>query len=138
MPAGTRVVLRVTLEVHDPLTDPVFGFVVKQLGGFGGHTVYTTNSLLLGARTGAFAGGARTEVRFPFTAALMNGQYSVQVAAADAAGTLLDWVNDFLTFTVEGSACWEGVADLMAGFQCGPAAAGDGTEDGPAAEPRDS
>lgn len=117
--AGQRVHLRATAEVHQDISDVVFGFLVKEFGGFGGHTVYTTNTQLLGVRTGTFGQKTRIEVRFVFTAALMNGQYSVHLAAADASGVLLDWATDLATFTVEGSACWEGVADLMADFRGG-------------------
>lgn len=116
--AGRRIVLHLRASVHGACREPVFGFALKQLGGLGGHVVYTTNNVLLGARTGSFADGDVLDIRMPFTAALLNGHYTVHVAAADEQGTFHDWVNDFVTFTVEDSRCAEGVADLLADFQC--------------------
>jgi lipopolysaccharide transport system ATP-binding protein len=115
--AGRRVVLRLTATVHEPCREPVFGFALKQLGGLGGHVVYTTNNVLLGRRSRSFAAGDRIDIRMPFTAALLNGHYAVHVAVADEQGTFHDWVNDFVTFSVEESRCAEGVADLLAEFR---------------------
>ncbi len=131
--SGQVVILRAVFEVSDAVIDPVFWFGVKQLGSLGGHTVYSTSSQLLGQRTGTLTPGSRVEVCFPFTAALMNSQYQVNVAALQEDGTLHDWVNECASFTVEGSACWDGVADLMASFRCRTTDAGEGVTDEPAA-----
>jgi ABC-type Fe3+/spermidine/putrescine transport system ATPase subunit len=116
--SGERVTLRVTVDIHEAVEEPVFGFVVRQLGGLGGHTVYMTHTKLLEQPIGSFAAGVQAEVCFHFTGALMNGQYTVAVSCGDANGVLADWLNDFVTFSVYDSRCWEGVADLIAKIQC--------------------
>jgi hypothetical protein len=113
--AGARVVLRLVVEAHEAVEEPVFGFLVR----IAGETVYSTNSGLLGVRTGPFAAGERAEVRIPFTAGVANGTYVLNVAIADReTGAIHDWINHFIKFVVEDSRCGEGPADLGAGFEC--------------------
>lgn len=117
--SGERVVLHLLAEVHAPVTNPVFGFSVKRLGALGGHVVYATNNAMLRIPSGAFAAGDRVDIRMPFTAALVDGHYSVHVATADGAtNTIYDWINDYVAFHVEDSRCVEGIADLVADFHC--------------------
>ena len=132
--SGDRIVLRLTVDFDVVAEEPVFGFGVRQLGALGSHIVYTTNNALLGVRSGRFGPGDRVDITIPFTAALMNGHYTVYAAIADSyrpdgrqAPRFYDWVNDFVTFTVEDSRCHEGLADLQAEFQCATIAAGAAT-----------
>ena len=115
--AGERLLLELVAEASTTLAGPVFGFVVKQLNGLGGHPVYSTNGEILGAPRLPVAVGDRMHVRFTFTAGLMNGDYSVHVAVGDQ-GVIYDWINDYVAFTVEESTCHEGVLDLVASVEC--------------------
>lgn len=120
--SGSRVVLHLTLEFDVDATEPVVGFGIRQLGSLGSHIVYNTNNDLLEVSLGRFAPGDRVDIRLPFTAALMNGHYTVFVAAAKRETlahdpAFYDWINEFVTFSIEGSRCWEGLADLDAEFE---------------------
>ncbi|HLK12269.1 MAG TPA: ABC transporter ATP-binding protein [Candidatus Binatia bacterium] len=117
--AGERVVLRLRAVVNAVSAQPTFGMIVKQLGALGGHPVYSTNTKFLDLELGPFAPGDEVEVRIPFTASLVDGHYTVHVAAADGhAGVVHDWINDYVTFSVEESSCHEGILDLRAEFHC--------------------
>jgi lipopolysaccharide transport system ATP-binding protein len=111
--SGTRVVLSLQAHTHDRFENLVFGIVMRR----GSEIVYASNTGLQGIRTGPFARGDRIDLRIPFTAALANGYYIVDVAVADPpSGVIYDWINNFATFVVEGSRCGEGVADVAAEF----------------------
>jgi ABC-type polysaccharide/polyol phosphate transport system ATPase subunit len=123
VPAGTRVVLRLTAEFGVEAEDVVFGFGIRQLGALAGHTLYSINNDLLGIRSGRFEPGDQVDIFMPFTAALMNGHYAITVAITERGAALNDWkihdwITDFVTFSVEGSRCFEGLADLLADFRC--------------------
>ncbi len=114
--AGRRVVIRFTVDAFAHCPDAVFGIVLR----LGSQTVYATNTIALGLPSRRLAPGERVEVTFGFTAALANGHYSVNVAVAEADGTIHDWINDFTDFIVHRSRTLEGVADLDADFSCEP------------------
>jgi hypothetical protein len=119
--SGQRVVLRLAARVHAAVEALAVGFIVKQLGPLGGHVIYSTNNHLLGQPLGALRAGDRLVLRFAFQAALLDGHYALHVIAASAAtGTIdiFDWINDYVTFSVEGSRCHEGLADLGAEVRC--------------------
>src|SRR5262245_11632632 len=121
--AGSRVVLRLTAEFDAACTEPVFGFGLKQIGSLGRHVVYTINNDQLGIPSGRFASGDRVELRISFTAALMNGHYTLFVMIAPRTtgqdgAPFHDWINDFVGFSVEESRSYEGLADLDAEFRC--------------------
>jgi lipopolysaccharide transport system ATP-binding protein len=120
--AGERVVLQLVLECTAPSDDPVVGFDIHRIGAPGAQSIYTVSTELLGVRTGRFHAGRRVEVRMPFTANLMNGDYAVTVAIAkraDASGnwSYHDWVSDYVTFSVVGSPCTGGIVDLGGDFE---------------------
>jgi len=113
--AGQRLVLRLQARCEQACTDPVFGLIIW----LGGQVAYSTNTELLGIRTGSFVPGDVCHVDMSFVAALRNGQYTVTVAAANRLdGSAHDWINHLRTFMVEGSRCESGVADLGAEFAC--------------------
>ncbi len=117
--SGQRVVLRLAARAHAAVEALAVGFIVKQLGALGGHVIYSTNNQLLGRPLGTLRPGDRLVMRFAFQAALLDGHYALHVIAASAATgdiEIFDWINDYVTFTVEGSRCHEGVADLGAEF----------------------
>jgi ABC-type polysaccharide/polyol phosphate transport system ATPase subunit len=117
---GSRVLLRLLIEAREPTDDPIVGFLIR----LATTTVYSTNSGLLEAPLGSFGAGDRAEVLIPFTANLANGVYILNVAIADRhQGTIHDWINHFIKFTVEGSRCGEGPADLGAELECRPCTA---------------
>jgi ABC-type polysaccharide/polyol phosphate transport system ATPase subunit len=120
--AGERVVLQLSVECSAVSDDPVIGFGIHRIGVQSSQTIYTISTELLGVRTGRFQPGRRVEVRMPFTATLMNGDYAITVAIAkraDEAGNwrFHDWVSDFVTFSVVGSPCAEGIVDLGGDFE---------------------
>jgi ABC-type polysaccharide/polyol phosphate transport system ATPase subunit len=109
--AGSRVVLRLEAVAHGTCVKPVFGFVVWRAG----QIVYSTNTLLLDVDTGTLTSGDRCTVEISFAVALVNGSYSLHIAAADAAdGAIHDWVNHALPLVVHGGRSAEGIADLDA------------------------
>jgi lipopolysaccharide transport system ATP-binding protein len=111
--AGTRLVLRLTVEAHAHVDDPNFGFVVWM----GGQMLCSTTSALAGLPRRSFAPGERVELRIPFTAALGNGAYLVSVAAGTRSGhEVYDWITTFASFMVEGSTTLEGTVDLAPAF----------------------
>jgi lipopolysaccharide transport system ATP-binding protein len=113
--AGSGVALRLVAEAHAACVDPVFGVRIRR----GPETLYATNTALCDIAIDVIAPGDRVDIEVPFTAALANGQYVVDVAIADrTSGTIHDWVSNALTFMVERSTCREGVADLAATFHC--------------------
>jgi ABC-type polysaccharide/polyol phosphate transport system ATPase subunit len=121
--AGERVVLELSLECVAPSDDPVVGFGVHRLGARGAQTIYSISTELLGIRTGRFRPGDRPQVRMPFTANLLNGDYAITVAIAkrgDEPGnwTFHDWISDFVTFSVAGSPCVDGLVDLGGDYEC--------------------
>ncbi|MFN8545162.1 MAG: ABC transporter ATP-binding protein [Candidatus Binatia bacterium] len=114
IPTGTRAVLQLVAEVHRPVPHPVYGIIVRQ----GAQIVYSANTVVLGVAVDPLAPGDRVEVSVPFTAALANGQYIIDVAVASRSDShVYDWVNNALTFVVEGSVSLEGVADLAAAVE---------------------
>jgi ABC-type polysaccharide/polyol phosphate transport system ATPase subunit len=120
--SGERVMLRLVVESSGTSDDPVIGFGIRRLGAHGAPTIYTVSTELLGMRTGRFHPGRRVEVRMSFTANLMNGDYAITVAIAkraDDAGNwpFHDWVSDFVTFSVVGSPCADGIVDLGGHFE---------------------
>ena len=113
--SGGRMVLRLQARCQQACADPVFGLIIW----LGGQPVYSTNTEVLGLRTGSFTPGDVCDIHISFVAALSNGQYTVTVAAADRfEATVHDWINHLCSFMVEGSHCSEGVADLGADFLC--------------------
>jgi len=81
----------------------------------GGQLVYATNTQLLGVETGRLAPGDRRRIEVRFTAALVDGRYTITLAAVDQMlDTAYDWVNHATAFTVVGARCVDGVADLGA------------------------
>ncbi len=116
--SGERVMLRLAVDCVAPSDDPVIGFGIRRFGAPNGSpTIYTISTELLGVRTGRFRPGRRVEFRVSFTANLMNGDYAVTVAIAkraDESGSwgFHDWISDFVTFSVVGSRCFDGIVDL--------------------------
>jgi ABC-type polysaccharide/polyol phosphate transport system ATPase subunit len=115
--SGERVMLRLTVDCVAQSDDPVVGFGIRRFGVPGSPTIYTISTELLGVRTGGFRPGRRVEFRVSFTANLMNGDYAVTVAIAKRADELgnwgfHDWISDFVTFSVVGSPCFDGIVDL--------------------------
>jgi len=82
---------------------------------------------LLGVPIAALDAGDRCAIEISFVAGLINGQYTVTLAAADRDGTAYDWINHMLTFLVEGSHCGEGIADLGGAIRCDVTKAASGT-----------
>ena len=111
--AGTRVLLKLQVEVKESCPEPVFGLMVQR----GQHMAYSTTNVFLGAPTGILQPKDHYDITIPFTAHLSNGHFTVTVAVASRAdSTIHDWVNHLFTFIVEGSPCSDGITDLDAEF----------------------
>lgn len=100
---GERVVLRVSVDVHDALPSPIVGFLVKDRLGqelFGENTWPTHPGHAAGA-------GQRIEAAFFFTLPMLpNGIYSITVAIADgdlATHVQHHWLHDALMLQVSSS-----------------------------------
>ncbi len=112
--AGRRLVVRLEASASGHCPQPVFGIIVW----LGGQAIYSTNTALLGVPIAALDAGDRCAVEISFVAGLINGQYTVTLAAADRDGTAYDWINHVITFLVDGSHCGEGIADLAGAIRC--------------------
>ena len=111
---GEQIVLKLQAEATQRCVDPTFAIIVKR----GQEVAYTTNNAFLGVPIGVLEPGDRCEIAIPLRMSLSNGHYSVTVAVMSAVDeTVHDWLNHLVTFIVEGSACWDGIADLEAEFQ---------------------
>jgi lipopolysaccharide transport system ATP-binding protein len=106
-----RLVVRASFVAAAAVENPVIGMMVW----LGGQLIYATNTKLLGVETGGLAPGDRRRIELRFTAALVDGRYTITLAAVDQMlDTAYDWVNHATAFTVVGARCVDGVADLGA------------------------
>jgi ABC-type polysaccharide/polyol phosphate transport system ATPase subunit len=121
--AGERLVVRLEATASGPCPQPVLGMIVW----LGGQAIYSINSALLGVQMDALEAGDHCAVELSFVAGLINGQYTMTLAATDRNGTAYDWINHVITFLVEGSHCGDGVADLAGEIRCAVTKAASGT-----------
>ncbi len=113
--AGSRVVLRLEAVAHGISPEPVFGFVLWH----GGQVVYSINTLLMDVPIAALGPGDRCTIEISFVVGLVNGRYSLCLAAANKRdGAIHDWINHALTLVVQGSRSGDGVADLDGRGRC--------------------
>ena len=110
---GQEVDLRIIVEAHTPIKQPIFGFYIKdRLGQF----LLGENTFWEDVSQTAIADGERAGARFRFKwPALAKGSYALTVAIAD--GTMADhiqrhWMHDAMVFTVLSSSARRALVGL--------------------------
>jgi hypothetical protein len=89
----------------------LFGFSIK---GQTGDVVSCINTAWLGEKTERVRTGQILEMRITFLAALPDGPHQVQIGISDSKLTRFhDLVEDVVQFSVQGSRCRVGTADLQ-------------------------
>ena len=112
VPVATGDVLRVrcTAEVHEAVTDPVFGIIVRSNDG---TYLYDTNTLWRRQGTGDLHLGDRLAVEIPLRLHLLPGRYVITLAVSRSDGKqIYDWHTDALAFDVVGEFVANGIVDL--------------------------
>jgi ABC-type polysaccharide/polyol phosphate transport system ATPase subunit len=112
---GVPVTLRMRVLFHRDITDPVFGFLVRNRHGV--H-VYGTNTEQQQQSLGAVSRGEIIEVSFSFDCWLASDTYSISCAVHSSAiyeeGVGFDWLDGALFFRVTSSLLIEGLVNLNA------------------------
>ncbi len=109
--SGESATIRVRLQFHDAVTDPVVGIMIRTRIG---SEVYGTNTQLEGVPLDAKEAGAALQLDFRFRCELCPGDYTVTAACHDPDGTAHDWLDDAIAFSVTDSRPTAGVANLHA------------------------
>jgi lipopolysaccharide transport system ATP-binding protein len=109
--SGEETRIRVTVQFHEALADPVLGILLRTRIGM---EVYGTNSQLENLPLGPVAAGATLTVDFAFRCDLCPNHYTVTAASHDPDGTAHDWLDDAVAFTVVDARATAGVANLRA------------------------
>lgn len=108
---GESVTIRMLVRFHTEVTDPVFGFLLRNRHGI--H-LYGTNTELQQIRLGNIRSREVLEISFPFECWLAPDSYSVTVAVHSRNAISYDWLDGVLLFPVVSSVAMEGVANLNA------------------------
>jgi homopolymeric O-antigen transport system ATP-binding protein len=109
--SGESVTIRILVRIHTELTEPIFGFLLRNRHGI--H-LYGTNTDLQQLRIGKTRRGEIVEISFPFECWLAPDSYSVTVAAHSREGVSYDWLDGVLLFQVVSQNTMDGVANLNA------------------------
>ncbi len=108
---GESVTIRVLVRFHTDVTEPIFGFLLRNRHGI--H-LYGTNTDLQQLRIGRAQRGEIVEISFPFDCWLASDSYSVTVAVHSREGVSYDWLDGVLLFQVVSQVPMDGVANLNA------------------------
>ncbi|MCC6368403.1 MAG: Wzt carbohydrate-binding domain-containing protein [Bryobacterales bacterium] len=117
--AGQAAGIRVTVQFHHPVEDPVIGILIRTRIGF---EVFGTNTGLEKAKLGPCRAGQTLQVTFSFLCLLCPHEYTLTVASHDPDGVWHDWVEDGIAFTVSDTRYTAGVACLRASVSWGEVA----------------
>ncbi len=109
--SGESVTIRVLVRFHADVTEPIFGFLLRNRHGI--H-LYGTNTDLQQLRIGRARRGEIVEISFPFDCWLASDSYSVTVAVHSREGVSYDWLDGVLLFQVVSQIPMDGVANLNA------------------------
>ena len=109
--SGESVTIRILVRIHTELTEPIFGFLLRNRHGI--H-LYGTNTDLQQLRLGKTRRGEIVEISFPFECWLAPDSYSVTVAVHSREGVSYDWLDGVLLFQVVSQNPMDGVANLNA------------------------
>lgn len=108
---GESVTIRMLVRFHTEVTDPVFGFLLRNRHGI--H-LYGTNTELQQIRLGRIRRREIVEISFPFECWLAPDSYAVTVAVHSLNAISYDWLDGVLLFPVVSPVAMEGVANLNA------------------------
>lgn len=93
-----ELVLTVEYETSDEISDPVFGFSLKNSGG---TTLFGTNTRLQDTKIAVIKNGVKGRVVWKLSNILNDGDYLIDVAVSNSDETTqYDWWEDALEFTV--------------------------------------
>lgn len=106
---GESVTIRILVRFLTDVTDPVFGFLLRNRHGI--H-LYGTNTDLHQIRLGQIRRGEIVEISFPFECWLAPDSYAVTVAVHSSDGISYDWLDGVVLFQVVSPIPMEGVANL--------------------------
>lgn len=99
-PTGEEVHLLIRAKINEPMTDPTFGFLIRDRLG---NEIFGTNNFHLEVKTGDHQLGEMVLVSYRFKLNLGTGIYSITVAVHSEDHHLqdsYDWVNQALVFQV--------------------------------------
>lgn len=108
---GATVQVRVTVQFHADVADPVIGILIRTRIGF---EVYGTNTELEKVKVGPCHAGERVAITFRFACGLCPHEYTLTAASHDPDGIWHDWVEDGVAFAVSDHRYTAGVACLRA------------------------
>jgi len=109
--SGELAVVRVIVQFHKDVADPVVGMMIRTRIGL---NVYGTNTELEKLRLGPVAAGQTLAVEFAFRCELCPEEYTLTIASHDPDGVWHDWLEDAIAFSVCDSRYTAGVANLRA------------------------
>jgi lipopolysaccharide transport system ATP-binding protein len=108
---GDSLIARLRVRFNRDITDPVFGFLLRNKHGI--HS-YGANTEQKGLRFGRVERGDLLEVSFSFDCWLGIDMYSVSVAVHSEDGKSYDWLDGVHFFRVVSPTPLEGIANLNA------------------------
>ncbi len=112
---GVPITVRMRVLFHRDVSDPVFGFLIRNRHGV--H-VYGTNTEQQQQNLGAVSSGEIIEISFSFDCWLATDVYSISCAVHSSAiyeeGVGFDWLDGALFFRVTSSLLIEGLVNLNA------------------------
>lgn len=103
--------VRVTVQFHAAVEDPVIGILIRTRIGF---EVFGTNTELEKVKVGPCRAGERVAITFTFLCNLCPNEYTLTAASHDPDGIWHDWVEDGVAFAVSDHRYTAGVACLRA------------------------
>jgi ABC-type sugar transport system ATPase subunit len=109
--SGEYVTVRATIRFHEAVAEPVIGMLIRTQIGF---EVYGTNTELEHVKVGPRKAGDTVTVVFQFLCDLCPQAYTITLASHDPDGTVHDWLDDAVAFTVADERGTPGVANLRA------------------------
>lgn len=95
--SGDEVGVGVAVEFTDAVASPVIGILIRTRIGI---EAYGTTTKLEGADLGPTAAGQIRKVLFQFRCDLAPGDYTISVTSIDQNGSVNDWMEDALSFSV--------------------------------------
>jgi ABC-type polysaccharide/polyol phosphate transport system ATPase subunit len=109
--SGQLVHLRMRVVFNEDVSDPVYGFIIRNRHGI--H-LYGTNTRVQGITSGLIKSGSRVETMFSFNSWLAPDLYSISIAVHSPEAVSFDWLDGALFFRVISAIPIEGVANLNA------------------------
>lgn len=109
--SGDPLTARLRVRFHETITDPCFGFLIRNRHGI--HA-YGANTEQKNIRLNNVEAGEVLEVTFSFDCWLGTDLYSVSFAVHSEEGISYDWLDGVIFFRVASSTPVEGIANLNA------------------------